>query len=133
MHLSMVRFLKNPKTWQAALAGYWLLLFVATHLPSQTTVLPQAGVDKLIHVAAFALLAGLLATAWHMTAGHLTLRHLIWLWLAVVLYAAVDEWTQIPVGRIGSVADWVADAAGAILALAAFALWQRCATERQQR
>ena len=27
-------FLKNPLIWQFALVGYWLALFISTHVPS---------------------------------------------------------------------------------------------------
>jgi hypothetical protein len=105
----------------------WRLLgaiFVGTHIPGGTPLLPPNGWDKLAHFAAFAGLATLLATTWQLAAGHLTLRHLCVVWFAIVLYAAFDEWTQTPVGRDASLWDWTADAAGALLAIALFA-WLR--------
>jgi VanZ family protein len=124
------RLLKNPRTWRLALASYWLSLFVATHLPNNVPILPSGRSDKLMHFAAYAILAALLATTWQLAAGHLTVRHLVVLWIAVVLYGAVDEWTQIPVGRDCNLWDWIADALGALTALAVFAWLMRKAWTR---
>ena len=110
----------NARLWQAALAGYWLLLFTSTHLPKAVPILPGGHVDKLVHAATYALLAGLLAITWQRSAGYLTPRHLRWAWIALAIYAALDELTQIPVGRDGNVADWCADAIGALVGLAIF-------------
>jgi VanZ family protein len=115
--------LRSPKLWQILLAGYWLALFVATHLPPSIARVPGHGIDKLIHASVYALLAGLLATTWQCAAGQLTFRHLRWVWIALVLYAAFDELTQIPVGRTASWADWFADGLGALIGLALFAWW----------
>jgi VanZ family protein len=115
---------KNPKLWQAALVCYWGLLFVGTHIPSRAPFLPSGGVDKIVHVVAYAGLTTLVAITWQLSAGHLMTRHLIWLWLFILCFAAIDEWTQIPVGRDGSFWDWLADAAGALVALSLFAWWR---------
>jgi VanZ family protein len=115
------RHLKNPRTWQLALAGFWIALFVSTHIPSSVPILPKPGFDKVVHFTAFAILAGLLATTWQMAGGHLTTRHLVAVWIVLVLYAALDEWTQIPVGRDCSIWDWTADALGVMFALVLFA------------
>ena len=115
------RHLKNPRTWQLALAGFWLALFIGTHIPSNVPILPKNNFDKVVHFTAFAALAMLLATTWQVTAGHLTGRHLVVVWLVLVLYAALDEWTQILVRRECSIWDWTADALGAALALVLFA------------
>jgi VanZ family protein len=127
---SLRRALKNPRIWQLILAGYWLALFVATHLPNDMPILPSGRSDKLVHFAAYAILAVLLATTWQLTAGHLTARHLVVLWIAIVLYGAIDEWTQIPVGRDCNLWDWTADAVGALTALAIFARLTRKASTR---
>lgn len=128
---SLRRLLRNPRTWQLALTGYWLALFASTHVPSNLPLLPGEGIDKLVHFAAFALLAAILATTWQLAAGHLTARHLLVLWIVIVLYAALDEWTQSFVGRSTSFADWTADALGALLAIALFA-WCRHRMMRRQ-
>ena len=120
--------LKNPKLWQAALVCYWTALFVGTHIPNHAPLLPGDGVDKTVHFGAYAGLAALVAITWQLSAGQLTTRHLIWLWLFILCFAAFDEWTQIPVGRDGSLWDWLADATGAALALFLFA-WIRTRRE----
>jgi VanZ family protein len=118
---SLRRLLKNPRVWQFALAGYWLALFAATHVPNDMPILPSGRADKLVHFAAYAVLAALLATTWQLAAGHLTMRHLVILWIVIVLYGAIDEWLQIPVGRDCNLWDWTADALGALTALVLFA------------
>ena len=64
-------FLKRPLIWQSALACYWLAMLVGTHVPSQTGLLPPDGSDKLVHMAAFAGLAALVAITWQLAAGQL--------------------------------------------------------------
>jgi len=116
--------------WRLLLAGYWLTLLVATHLPKQVAGLPTNQADKLIHFAAYAVLAWLLAMAWQASVGRLNARHLKLVWLAVVFFGAIDEVTQPLVGRTASVADWLADAAGAVVGLLVFGLWQRRSDQR---
>jgi len=118
------RLMKSHKLWQLVLAVYWLALFVATHLPKESPIVPTDQRDKLMHFTAFALLALLLATTWQLAAGYLTIHHLRWAWIVLVLYAALDEWTQSFVGRETSFYDWLADAAGAAAGLALF-VWVR--------
>ena len=57
------------------------------------------------------------------TAGPLGWRQLCAVWALIVLYGAVDEVTQIPVGRNANLSDWLADAAGATVGLAIFQIW----------
>lgn len=114
-------YLKNPRIWQFALVAYWLTLFIATHVPRTTPLLPPSGGDKIVHFTAFAILAALFATTWQLSAGHLTARHLLAVWIVLAVYAAMDEWTQLLVSRDCNIWDWTADAAGAALALVLFA------------
>src|SRR5262245_60467723 len=109
---------------QLALGGYWLALFVGTHLPVGTPFLPGHVVDKFVHASTFVILGTLLATTWQLSAGFLTTRHLIWTWIAVSTYAALDEITQPIVGRECSFWDWIADITGAALGLTVF-VWLR--------
>src|SRR5688572_4154641 len=113
--------LKSPWTWKLALICYWVALFVSTHLPTEVVSVAVTSSDKTIHGIAYAGLAVLLAIALHIVMGPVTLRHLFLAGLAVIVYGAVDEWTQIPVGREASVGDWLADALGAAIGLAVFA------------
>jgi VanZ family protein len=110
----------RARLWQLTLAAYWITLFVATHLPRELSELPKQRADKLVHVAAFAVLAWLLAMAWEKSAGRLNAAHLRAAWMLLAVYAAIEELTQIPVGRTCSFADWLADVAGAALGLIMF-------------
>lgn len=110
------------------LALFWGALFVATHIPDTSDMLPQETNDKVLHFTAYMLLAGALATAWQLAGGILTNRHLLFAWLAVLAYGAFDETTQIPVGRECSIWDWTADAAGAAVGLLLFVVLRRLIT-----
>jgi VanZ family protein len=118
------RYLASPKFWSTAVIGYWLTLLVATHLPNDFPAVPSEGVDKFVHLGAFAALAWLLAMAWQRSAGRLGGGHLRAAWLLIVIYAAVDELSQPWFGRSCSLSDWLADAAGAALGLIVFT-WLR--------
>ena len=113
------RLLKNPRTWQLALAGYWLALFVGTHIPSNMPILPSDSVDKVVHFTAFAVLATLLATTWQLAAGHLT-RAPPGGRLARARGCTPHSMNgrRSLVGRDSSIWDWIADAIGAPLASA---------------
>jgi VanZ family protein len=102
------------------------MLLTATHLPPSTSLLlpEEHNLDKLYHFTAYAILAGLLATAWQLASGILTARHLRWVWVAVAIFGALDEITQIAVNRDCSFWDWTADAVGAATGLLVFA-WLR--------
>jgi VanZ family protein len=111
---------------QVVLGCYLLALLTGTHLPPTSPFLPpEVDVfDKVYHLTAYAILAGLLATTWPLAAGYLMPRHLCRAWVALVSLAAIDEVTQTPVGRDCDFWDWSADAAGAALGLVVFA-WLR--------
>jgi len=115
--------LRTAKLWQILLATYWLALFAATHVPPDVVKVPGGQVDDVIHFFTYVILAGLLAITWQLSAGRLTLRHLGWAWIALAVYAAFDELTQIPFGRTASWADWFDDVLGAALGLALFGWW----------
>jgi VanZ family protein len=111
---------RNRQFWQWLLAGYWLMLFAATHMPKNLPGVPSGHGDKLAHFSAYAVLAGLIATTWQLSAGVLTFAHLRWAWIVIAAYGAIDEWTQLAVGRDASLLDWLADCAGACAGLAVF-------------
>jgi VanZ family protein len=124
---------KHAVIWQVALVCYWLVLFITTHIPRDMAALPGPSTDKLIHFTAFALLAILLSTAWQLTVGPLGLRHFAWAWVLLVLYGALDEWTQSFVGRTASVWDLAGDALGALTGLMMFVALRRLFHTRLQR
>jgi hypothetical protein len=105
-----------------ALGLFWLALFIGTHMPVDTEILPREGRDKLAHFGAYLTLALLVATTWQLAGGYLTSRHLVFAWLALAVYGVLDEVTQIPVGRVCDISDWTADACGAAAGLLVFAL-----------
>jgi VanZ family protein len=122
--------LNNPWTWRILLAGYWLTLFVLTHLPRDVPLAVATKHDKIVHAAAFAALAVLLAMTWQTSAGGLSRAQLGWAWLVIIVYAGLDEWTQGFVGRDVSLWDWLADAAGAAVGLALFVWFRRLSRRR---
>jgi VanZ family protein len=94
-----------------AVAGYWLALFVATHIPRIPKPLEMPGGDKWQHFAAYAGLAFLLA-AWRSFRKPLTWRLALSVAAIVIGYGILDELTQIPVGRDAEFNDWLADSVG---------------------
>lgn len=91
----------------------------------------ELSIDKLFHFTAYAILAGLLATAWQVSCGILTARHLRWVWCAAAIFGALDELTQIAVNRDCSIWDWSADATGAAVGLLAFVWLRKRITARE--
>ena len=118
--------ISNAAISKILLVGFVLGLVTATHLPPNSVLLPAEvyNIDKLFHFTAYGILAGLMATAWQLSSGILTARHLRWVWCAVVVFGALDELTQIAVNRDCSIWDWSADATGAACGLLTF-VWLR--------
>jgi len=107
------------------LVAFWLALVTATHIPPSENLASIETSDKLLHASAYMILAFLLVAAWELNAGRLNARHLFVAWLAVVVWAAIDEITQIPVGRDGDFWDWTADASGAAVGILLFVYARR--------
>jgi len=103
-----------------ALLGYWVSLFIATHWPNNLPILGGGQADKVVHFAAFGLLAFLLAAATQTRGLRQTRGTLVLLWSVVALYGMADELLQTPVGRSCEFYDWLADAIGAAIGLAVF-------------
>jgi VanZ family protein len=96
--------------------AYWVLLFVATHvpIPGRGPVTVEHG-DKVIHFVVYFILTWL-GGRYLLATGRGTLRALA-AWAAIyLLYAGADEYLQSLVGRTMSLSDWLADAAGIVLA-----------------
>jgi len=107
-----------------AAALYGVLLFVATHVPPPGAMAPAAN-DKLLHWGAYGIFTLAVLLAWHATARGLRPRNMLLIGLAVAVYGAFDEVTQIPVGRIADVGDWCADVAGIATGVVVYLLLRR--------
>jgi VanZ family protein len=92
-------------------AGYWIALFVVTHLPPERVARAPHIWDKAEHFLAYFLLALLLGTALMLTFPR---RRKIPVWVLLIgfVYGAVDEVVQPLVQRDAELADWIADALG---------------------
>ncbi len=100
-----------------ALAGYWLLIFVLTHLPAKSLVTPDIS-DKLMHFLAYGGLGTMLC---YSTSSKNVMKRFAMIAGVGILYAAVDEWTQgfVP-GRYSDKWDFVADSVGILTAIGAY-------------
>ena len=99
---------------------YWLILFVATTLPSVD--LPKTGVnDKVEHFTAYMILAILLNFTLMFQNKYPKLKKKAWLYTLIVIltYAGLDEIHQLFIpGRDCDILDWLADSSGVLLGLA---------------
>ena len=112
------------KWFRIALAVYWVCLFIAQHIPA-SKIPPTHVSDKLIHVVMYSMLGVLLWMAIGDSVSSIRSKALLVLGI-VMVYGAIDEWTQPLVGRSCSLDDWVADTAGGVIAIAVMAglsLW----------
>ena len=75
--------------------------------------------DTHAHFAAYAGLAALLLWSLHLT--NLSSRAAAWWVVAIgLVYGALDELLQIPVNRVCSMQDWLADATGVMTVVSLF-------------
>lgn len=113
--------ISRPRLAPIALAIYWLGLFIVTHLPPRRV--PTTNVnDKLEHFIAYAILATILFLAINRGGGVRVFATVVGICL---IYGAIDEWTQLLVGRSCELNDWLADASGAIVAATICAAFRR--------
>ena len=128
----------KSRRWLAngAVAGYWLAMFVGTHIPNPEAIIGPEVSDKLLHFVAYfvlmTLLAGrerLLSVRW--PAGR-KLGHLL---LLVTAYAATDELLQaVPgINRHADLYDALADFAGAFAAAILVFIWGSLASRGSSR
>jgi VanZ family protein len=102
---------------------YLVALFAATHVP-----IPEGAVgesDKLYHFGGYFALTLLVLAGWELTIGVLEAKHYFALWLVGILYAAFDEFTQIPVGRDCDPNDWMMDVLGVVAGVVVFQFVRR--------
>ena len=96
--------------WLLACGVYGTAMFVGTHMPLDLRGLTLHNNDKLLHFAGYLGLGFLIAWGLALRTGR---RPRFWLaFVAVLLWACVDELTQPLVRRTADVYDWLADAAG---------------------
>jgi len=113
----LFEYLEKRKVWLVyiPLVIYWLVLFVATTLPSER--LPSIGFsDKINHFFAYFILAVLvnLTLIYQRKSRFLFEKAQIATIVICLFYGAVDELHQMLVpGRFAETWDWVADALGA--------------------
>lgn len=103
-------------TLRAGIAVYWMVMFLATHLPVEPVIERLPTSDKHLHFGAYALL-GLALPWWRAGARGARWSHAFALYLIVLVYAGCDELLQAPVGRSPEWGDWLADAAGSLVGL----------------
>ena len=117
---------RDFRLWRILFPAYWVGLFVATHIPKvPEPIAPVLEFDKLVHAAAYLILAALGWRAWPATQARRTWRRAA-TWAAVFLaYAVADELLQELTGRHCELADWAADAVGVFLGLGVMLAWQR--------
>ena len=109
---------------------YWLALFTGTHVPK--VPMPHINnFDKVVHCSAFAVLAFLVAWAIPTRIDRAQWNVLIAA-IVCVTYAAVDELSQMPVGRTADVYDWFADVLGTLLGLTTYLFSRAWLWRRQQ-
>ena len=107
------RFQRIARRARTLALVYFAILFVGTHIPS--TAVPSTNFwDKGLHFSGYAVLTICVLAGWELTFGTLQARHYFAVWFAGILYAAFDEWTQIPVGRTCDMNDWLADVLGVV-------------------
>jgi hypothetical protein len=104
------------RTATIALIGYWIAIFVGTHLPA--AAVPSVTLsDKTLHLLAYAGLAFLLAWAIPHRMGRSGVQALSVLTI-VATYAGIDEFSQqFVAGRTASWSDLVADICGCLFGL----------------
>jgi VanZ family protein len=102
-----------------ALAVYWVLLFIGTHIPARYLSQIRAN-DKLLHAGAFAGLSFLVA--WAIPTRKVRSINVLIALFVTIVYAGLDELLQIPVGRTADWLDFYADIAGITMGLSFYVL-----------
>jgi len=107
---------RSSAVMMTVLIIYWLALFLGTHAPITSRVVPPIS-DKLLHFGAYTGLAVLCAAnVWIFRP--LNFRSLAVVFVVLACYGIVDELLQIPVGRHCDINDWYADLKGVAVGLA---------------
>ncbi len=111
-------FRRAAKLWLLSLGGYWLALFIATHVPTPEVIVGDIlNFDKAIHAGAYFVLATLLFITCRRAGVTTNLTVRLGLVALALAYGAFDELTQPYFGRHCSLLDWYADGVGIALAM----------------
>ena len=102
--------------------GYWVVLFVLTHIPVEPRVPGMRHGDKILHVVAYFVLTFL--GGWAASQRMRASRLLGWA-IVYAAYAAADEYLQRFAGRSMTLGDFLADLLGIALATAVLAANRR--------
>jgi VanZ family protein len=97
----------------------FVAMFVSTHTPA-TIHYGVAHGDKFVHLCAYLTLSFSMLASWELAKGPLLPINYFVVWLACTIYGAIDEITQIPVGRVCDGVDWLFDVMGVIAGLVLF-------------
>jgi len=105
-----------------ALVGYWLLIFVGTHLPEGPEPPFFEINDKVLHAGAFTVLSFLIlwVSSFHRS---LSAVRVVLILTLVAAYGTFDEWSQQFAGRTTDPADFAADMAGGMIGVGLFCLF----------
>ena len=110
------------------LASYWILLFVATSIPTDAMPKLFDAQDKLEHFGAYFILSILLLLSLHLQEKYSVLnkRAIFFTFVLLSFYGALDELHQyfIP-GRYCDFYDWVADVIGGLTGIGLMVLLLR--------
>ncbi len=109
--------------------GYWLAMFVGTHLPNPELLIGPVVSEKALHFGAYFVLAGLLSIRTQLRQRAFRRASAVRIVLLLTTYAAIDELLQ-GLPQINRHADWwdgVADITGAISACLLMSLWSHWA------
>lgn len=116
----MLKLIKEKRVFfvYIPLILYWIVLFIATSLSTQSLPKPFVFNDKVAHFLAYLFLSFLVTlTLWSQEKLKLLKRRYFFFSIAIViLYGVLDEIHQsfIP-GRSCEFLDWIADTSGAII------------------
>jgi VanZ family protein len=119
-------YLLRPLPWAvAALAVYWLALFVGTHIPNLADHGAPEMNDKAAHYLGYTGLSFLLSMV-VMRRSHWSRRTAGLIVAGVMFYGVADELLQIPIpGRSADLWDWICDCLGAISGIILFRIVQK--------
>ena len=109
--------------WLIIAIVYVAALLAFTHLPQK--LLPMEmdilGIDKVIHMISYSMLAGLCLLS---VGRSRSLQTYLIIFLLLLLFAAADEFTQGFMGRDCSLTDWIADLVGILVIYVSFLNWK---------